>query len=48
MFKENLRQQQKFNQAYFKPFQGTFEPEQPPQNEQKSQYPDYSVFTFHN
>ena len=33
---------------YFKPFKGQFEPEQPLQNEQKSQYPEYLSFAFHD
>ena len=46
--KENLKHPQKYNQAYFKPSQGLFEPEQPPQNAQKSQNPEYDVFASHN
>ena len=48
ILKENWRQPQKCNQAYFKPFSGPFEPEQPLQNEQKSQYPEYLSFAFHD
>ena len=46
--KENLKNPQKHNLAYFKPSQGLFEPDQPPQNAQKSQNNEYDVFVPHN
>ena len=48
MFKENLRHPQKYNQPYFNPFSGPFEPKEQPQNAQKSQYPEYSLFSSPN
>ena len=44
MFKENLRHPQKYNQPYFKPFSGPFEPKEQPQNAEKYQYPEYLLF----
>ena len=48
MFKENLRHPKKYNQPYFKPFLGPFEPKEQPQNAQKSQYPEYLLFSSPN
>ena len=48
MFKENLRHPKKYNQPYFKPFLGPFEPKEQPQNAEKYQYPEYLLFSSPN
>ena len=48
IFIENLRQPQQYNQAYFRPFQGPFESEEQPQIAQKTEYPEYLLYTSLN
>ena len=48
MIKENFRHPPKYNQPYYKPFSGPFEPKEQPQNAEKYQYPEYLLFSSPN